>query len=208
MSEQTSLVPAPAAARLMLLDSYGLVYRSFFALPPLTTTRGMRIEAAYGFAMMVQKLIADEKPTHVIAAFDKGLPRSRVALYADYKAQRTETPDELRSQFALVRRVLATYGIPIVELDGEEADDVIATLAAQAEAQGKDVLVVTGDNDLLQIVDEHTTVLTTRRRISELARYDPAKVRERYELDPRQLPGLPRPQGRPVRQPARHPQRG
>ncbi len=189
MSEQTSLVPAvPAAARLMLLDSYGLVYRSFFALPPLTTTRGMRIEAAYGFAMMVQKLIADEKPTHVIAAFDKGLPRSRVALYGDYKAQRTETPDELRSQFALVRRVLATYGIPIVEMDGEEADDVIATLAAQAEAQGKDVLVVTGDNDLLQIVDEHTTVLATRRRVSELARYDPAAVRERYELDPRQLP--------------------
>ncbi|MEA2663133.1 MAG: polymerase [Candidatus Eremiobacteraeota bacterium] len=186
MSEQTSLVPAEA--RLMLLDSYGLVYRAFFALPELTTTRGMRIEAAYGFTMMVNKLIADEKPTHVIAAFDKGLPRSRVALYADYKAQRTETPDELRAQFALVRRVLGVYGIPIVEVDGEEADDVIATLAAQAEAQGKDVLVVTGDNDLMQIVDDHTTVLATRRRISELARYDPAKVRERYELEPRQLP--------------------
>ncbi len=189
----------------MLLDSYGLVYRSFFALPPLTTTRGMRIEAAYGFAMMVQKLIADEKPTHVIAAFDKGLPRSRVALYADYKAQRTETPDELRSQFALVRRVLATYGIPIVEVDGEEADDVIATLAAQAEAQGKDVLVVTGDNDLLQIVDEHTTVLATRRRISELARYDVGQGARALRARPAPAARLPRAQGRSVRQPARHP---
>ncbi len=190
----------------MLLDSYGLVYRSFFALPPLTTTRGMRIEAAYGFAMMVQKLIADEKPTHVIAAFDKGLPRSRVALYADYKAQRTETPDELRSQFALVRRVLATYGIPIVEMDGEEADDVIATLAAQAEAQGKDVLVVTGDNDLLQIVDEHTTVLDhapPHQRAGALRRREGARA---LRARPAPIARLPRAQGRSVRQPARHPQ--
>ena len=176
------------ADRLMLLDSYGLVYRAFFALPDLTTTRGVHINAAYGFTMMLNKLIADEKPTHVIAAFDKGLPVARLALYPQYKAQRSETDDVLRSQFPLVRQILAVYGIPIVEMDGEEADDVIATLARQATEQQREVLVVTGDLDLLQIVDANTTVLTTRRGITELGRYDEAKVRERFDLAPRQLP--------------------
>ncbi len=192
MSSQTTLElaqpPAPGTTRLMLLDTYGLVYRAFFALPDLTTTRGVHINAAYGFTMMLNKLIADEKPTHVIAAFDKGLPLARLALYDQYKAQRTETPDDLRSQWPLVRRILATFDIPVVEIDGEEADDVIATLARQAEAAHQDVLVVTGDLDLLQIVDARTTVLTTRRGITELGRYDEEKVRERFDLEPRQLP--------------------
>ncbi|MBV9408685.1 MAG: DNA polymerase I [Candidatus Eremiobacteraeota bacterium] len=190
MATQTemSIAQAPQSARLMLFDTYGLVYRAFFALPALTTTRGVPINAAYGFTMMVNKIIADEKPTHVIAAFDKGLPAARLALYPQYKAQRTETPDELRSQFALVRKILAVYGIPIVEYDGEEADDVIATLACQAEAAQQDVLVVTGDLDLLQIVDARTTVLMTRRGITELGRYTEAAVRERFDLEPRQLP--------------------
>jgi DNA polymerase-1 len=179
---------APESARLMLLDTYGLVYRAFFALPALTTTRGVPINAAYGFTMMLNRIIAEEKPTHVIAAFDKGRPSARIALYADYKAQRAETPDDLRSQFALVRKILATYGIPIIEVEGEEADDVIATLARQAEEQERDVLVVTGDLDLLQIVDARTTVLTTRRGITDLGRYDAGAVRERFELEPRQLP--------------------
>jgi DNA polymerase I len=173
---------------LMLLDTYGLVYRAFFALPALSTRNGMPINAAYGFTMMLNKLIADEKPAHVLAAFDKGMPAARVALYAEYKAQRRVMPDELRSQFALVRRILDTYRIPIVEIEGQEADDVIATLARQAEESGEQTLVVTGDLDLLQIVDERTTVLTTRRGISELGRYDPAAVRERFGLDPERLP--------------------
>ena len=179
---------APTTARLMLIDTYGLVYRAFFALPDLTTTRGVHINAAYGFTMMMNKIIADERPTHVIAAFDKGLPAARLALYPEYKAQRAETADELRSQFPLVRKILATFAIPIVEIDGVEADDIIATLATHAEAAQQEVLVVTGDLDLLQIVDARTTVLTTRRGITELGRYDEAKVRERFDLEPRQLP--------------------
>jgi DNA polymerase I len=171
----------------MLLDTYGLVYRAFFALPPLTTVRGMPINAVYGFTMMLNKLINDEKPTHVIAAFDKGLPVDRVTLYKEYKAQRDAMPDDLRSQFALVRDVLAVHHIPIVEIEGQEADDVIATLAREAEEVGEETLVVTGDLDLLQIVDEHTTVLTTRRGITDLGRYDPAAVFERFELQPNQL---------------------
>jgi len=179
---------APEGARLMLLDSYGLVYRAFFALPALTTATGVPIGAAYGFTMMLVKLIAEEKPTHIIAAFDKGLPKARLALFPQYKAQRDETPDDLRSQFALVRKILAVYGIPIKEIEGEEADDVIATLARIATEHGGRSEVVTGDLDLLQIVDDRTTVLTTRRGITELGRYDVAAVHERYELAPLQLP--------------------
>jgi DNA polymerase-1 len=172
---------------LMLLDTYGLVYRAFFALPPLTTVKGMPINAVYGFTMMLNKVIAEEKPTHVIAAFDKGMPAHRVALYKEYKAQRQTMPEDLRGQFALVRRVLDAYGIPIAEIEGQEADDVIATLAARAESEGAHNLVVTGDLDLLQIVGERTTVLATRRGITDIARYDVAAVGERFGLEPRQL---------------------
>lgn len=172
----------------MLLDTYGLVYRAFFALPGLTTTKGVPINAAYGFTMMLNKIVTDEKPTHVIAAFDKGMPAERVALYKEYKAQRVSMPDELRSQFGLVRRILDAHRIPIVEMDGQEADDVIATLARQAEEAGEQTLVVTGDLDLLQIVDDRTTVLTTRRGITELGRYDPEAVRARFGLEAGQLP--------------------
>jgi DNA polymerase-1 len=173
---------------LMLLDTYGLVYRAYFALPGLTTSTGTPINAVYGFTMMLNKLIADEKPTHVVAAFDKGMPAERVALFAEYKAQRRAMPDELRGQFALVRQVLATYGIPVVEMEGQEADDVIATLARQAREAGEQTIVVTGDLDLLQIVDDRVTVLVTRRGITELGRYDPLAVRQRFGLEPAQLP--------------------
>lgn len=172
---------------LMLLDTYGLVYRAFFALPPLSTAKGMPINAVYGFTMMLNKVLAEEKPTHVIAAFDKGMPAHRVALYAEYKAQRQAMPEDLRGQFALVRRVLDAYGIPVAEIEGQEADDVIATLAAKAEVAGARNLVLTGDLDLLQIVDERTTVLATRRGITDLARYDVAAVQERFGLVPAQL---------------------
>jgi len=194
--------PPPESARLMLIDTYGLVYRAFFALPMLTTQAGMPINAAYGFTMMLTKIIADEKPTHVIAAFDKGLPAARIKLFPEYKAQRESTPDELRPQFALVRKILATYNIPIIEVDGEEADDVIATLARLAGEAKQHVAVVTGDLDLLQIVDERTTVLTTRRGITDLGRYDTAAVRERFDLDPLQLPDYRGLKGDPS---ARHP---
>jgi DNA polymerase I len=179
--------PMPDTATVMLVDTYGLVYRAFFALPSLTTTRGVPINAVYGFTMMLTKIINDEKPTHVIAAFDRGMPQARVELFAGYKAQRTETPDDLRSQFALVRKVLATYKVPILEIDGQEADDVIATLARQSAEARQRSLVVTGDLDLLALVDDRTTVLVTRRGITDLGRYDEAAVRARFELEPGQL---------------------
>ncbi len=176
-----------APVRLMLLDTYGLVYRAFFAMPPLATSAGTPINAALGFVNMLGRIITEEKPTHIIAAFDKGKPAARMRLYDQYKAQRSSMPDELREQFPIVRRILATYGIPVVEVEGEEADDVIATLARKAEEQGHATLVVTGDLDLLQIVDQNTTILRTRRGITDLERFDPAAVRERFDLDPSQL---------------------
>ncbi|MGH7717004.1 MAG: DNA polymerase I [Vulcanimicrobiaceae bacterium] len=187
MTATASRIPPPDTATLMLLDTYGLVYRAFFALPVMTTATGMPTNAAYGFIMMLQKVLADERPTHVIAAFDKGVPRVRIERYAEYKANRQETPDDLRSQFALVRKVLAAYDIPIVEIDGEEADDIIATLAKKSEEAHQSTLVVTGDLDLLQVVDDRTTVLMTRRGITDLGRYDEAAVRERFNLEPSQL---------------------
>ncbi len=187
MSTTATRIPPPDTATLMLLDTYGLVYRAFFALPVMTTATGMPTNAAYGFIMMLQKVLTDERPTHVIAAFDKGVPRARLERYAEYKAHRQETPDDLRSQFALVRKVLAAYDIPILEIDGEEADDVIATLAKKSEEAHQRSLVVTGDLDLLQLVDERTTVLMTRRGITDLGRYDEVAVRERFDLEPSQL---------------------
>ncbi len=118
----------------MLLDTYGLVYAAFFAMKdrPLTTTRGVRIEAAYVFTTTLTKLISDEKPTHVIACFDRGLPAARIAVYEPYKAQRQTMPDDLRSQFALVRQILTAYDVPMLEIEGEEADDIIATLSLRS----------------------------------------------------------------------------
>ena len=173
--------------RVVLIDSYGLIYRAFFALPMLTTKAGQPINAAYGFTSMLNRIIAEEKPTYIVAAFDKGPPQARIDRFPAYKAHREETPDELRSQFALVRRVLEAYGIPIMEMAGEEADDVIATLARQVEGK-HEVRVITGDLDLLQIVDEHTTVVATRRGMSDLTEYNVAAVYERYALSPAQLP--------------------
>lgn len=172
---------------LMLLDVYGLVYRAFFALPPLTTSRGVPINAAYGFTLMLNRMLKEEQPTHVLACFDKGLPADRRERYPDYKAQRSSMPDDLRPQFEIVRRVLNTLKVPIIEQEGQEADDLIATLARLAREQGARTLVVTGDLDLLQMVGPGVTALVTRRGISELNRYDEAAVRERFGLEPAQL---------------------
>ena len=192
---------------LMLLDTYGLVYRAYFALPGLTTSAGTPINAVYGFTMMLNKLIADEKPTHVVAAFDKGMPAERVALYAEYKAQRRAMPDELRGQFALVRQVLATYRIPVVEMEGQEADDVIATLARQAQEAGEQTIVVTGDLDLLQIVDDRVTVLVTQARHNGARALRSARRSGTLRARTRAAARLPRPQRGPIGQPSRNSRR-
>ena len=187
------------SGRLLLLDGHSLAYRAFYALPPenFSTTTGQPTNAVYGFTSMLINALRDEQPTHVAVAFDRAAPTFRHQEYADYKANRSKAPDEFRPQVDLIREVLDALQIQQVAMDGYEADDLIATLASQAEAEGFEVLVVTGDRDVLQLVDEHVTALMTRRGISDMTRFDPAAVREKYGLTPEQYPDFAAVRGDP-----------
>ena len=178
----------PEEKRLILIDGHALAYRAFHALPDdLTTSKGELMNAVYGFTSMLLKVLEDEEPTHIAVTFDKG-PTFRHEIYDEYKAHRAKMPDELRTQMDRVRRVVETLDIPIYEQEGYEADDLLGTLARQAGSQGVDTLIVTGDMDLLQLVDERTRVLTSRWRFSDTVVYDVQGVRERYDgLEPGEL---------------------
>ncbi len=170
---------------LALLDGYSLAYRAFFALPDdLRTTTGQVTNAVYGFTTMLVKLLGEHRPDFVGVAFDRGRPAHRVALLPQYKANRSESPDDFRSQLPLIVEVLDTLAIPHVAVDGCEADDLIATYAALARGDGMDTLVVSGDRDVFQLVDDATTVLYTRRGISDTVLMDAAAVRARYGVAP------------------------
>lgn len=183
MSTTTSTEPAP----LVLLDGHSIAFRAFFALPAdLQTTTGQVTNAVYGFTLMLVKLFDDVATDRIAVCFDLGRPAFRTDLYQDYKANRQETPDDFRSQMPLIRDVLEVLRIPVVEVEGYEADDVIATLAEQATAQGLPVLVVTGDRDMLQLVDDqrHIRVMMTSRGITDTRVYDEAAVQDRYGVPP------------------------
>jgi len=174
--------------KLVLLDTNGLVYRAFFALPYFTTSDGRPTNAVYGFANMLLKVLEEEQPDYAAAAFDKPVPTFRHRAYAAYKAQRERMPDDLRPQLALSKEILQAFRIPMFEMEGYEAEDVIATLARRAAAEGLDVLVVSGDLDLLQIVRPGIRVMITSRGITETTVYDEAAVRQRFGFAPAQLP--------------------
>jgi DNA polymerase I len=187
--------PAPvthpvAERRLLLLDGHSLAYRAFFALPAenFRTGTGQTTNAVYGFTAMLINLLRDEVPTHVAVAFDVSRTTFRSERYADYKANRSTTPDDFRGQVDLIKDVLTALAIPFFAVDNYEADDLIATLATQAEAQGYQVLVTTGDRDAFQLVSDDVTVLYPTRGVSELGRIDPAAVMARYGLTPAQYP--------------------
>jgi DNA polymerase-1 len=178
----------PEGKKLVLIDGHALAYRAYHALPDdLKTSKGELTNAVYGFTSMLLNVLRDENPTHIAVTFDKG-PTFRHEIYTEYKAHRTKMPDEMRSQMDRVREVVQTLDIPIFEKESYEADDLLGTLARQAEEQGVDTLIVTGDMDLLQLVDEHITVLTSRWRFSDTVIYDVERVKERYDgLSPDQL---------------------
>jgi len=173
---------------LLLLDVYALVYRAYFALPPLTTSAGVPVNAVYGFDRMLNRVLGMERPTHIAACFDAGIPKERFDAMPSYKAQRPDMPDDLRPQFESVRAALDGYGIRAIHVEGEEADDCIATLSTRASREGIFTSIITGDLDLLQLVDDRVTVVVTRRGMTDMARYDTQAVRERFGLDPGQLP--------------------
>jgi DNA polymerase-1 len=173
--------------RLMLLDSNGLIYRGYHALPPLTTSKGELVNAVFGFCSILLRGIQDLQPEYVAACFDLPGPTFRHEQFADYKATRAPMPDDLRSQFPKVREVVAALRIPVYEMAGYEADDVIGTITRDMDARGIDTTVVTGDMDMLQIVTEHTRLMTTRQGVDSTVYYDPAKIWERFELRPNQM---------------------
>jgi DNA polymerase-1 len=173
-----------ARETLLLVDGHNLVYRAFHAMPALSNSRGEMTNAAYGFTSMLFKALNDTTPTYAIAAFDPPGPTFRHEKFPDYKAQRSRAPEELRAQFPWAREVVEALGIPIVEIPTFEADDVIGTLAQKAEAAGLDVIILTGDLDVLQLVTEHIRVFASRRGLSDTIIYDVDKVRERYGFEP------------------------
>jgi DNA polymerase-1 len=174
----------------MLLDGNSLAYRAFYALPAenFKTQGGLTTNAVYGFTAMLINLLRDEQPSHIAAAFDVSRQTFRNDKYPEYKAGRSATPDEFRGQIDITKEVLVALGITVLAEAGFEADDLIATLATQAEDEGYRVLVVTGDRDSLQLVSDDVTVLYPRKGVSELTRFTPEAVVEKYGLTPTQYP--------------------
>ncbi len=171
---------------LVLLDGHSLAYRAFHALPDtLRTATGQLTNAVYGFTSMLVKLLEERAPDTVIVAFDRGRDEVRTAAFPAYKANRAEPPEEFRPQVELIKQVLAALDITTVEVEGVEADDVLATLASRAVTEGAHAYIVTGDRDAMQLVDDGLTVLYTLRGITELAEMTPAAVEERYGVPPK-----------------------
>lgn len=175
---------------LMLLDGNSLAFRAFYALPAenFKTKNGLTTNAVYGFTAMLINLLRDEAPTHIAAAFDVSRQTFRAERFPEYKATRSATPDEFRGQIDITKEVLNALGITVLAEPGFEADDIIATLATQADEAGYRVLVVTGDRDSLQLVNTNITVLYPIKGVSTLTRFTPEAVVEKYGLTPEQYP--------------------
>ncbi|MBF4553742.1 DNA polymerase I [Corynebacterium suicordis] len=177
---------------LLLLDGHSLAFRAFYALPAqnFSTTGGQHTNAVYGFLGMFLGLMENEKPTHVGAAFDLSGPTFREESFPAYKAQRPSTPDEFKGQIGLIRRAMEALGVETLDKESFEADDIIATLATKGQEAGMRVLICTGDRDALQLVNEDVTVLYTLKGVSELHRFTPDAVEEKYGVTPTQYPDL------------------
>ena len=174
----------------MLIDGHSMAFRAFYALPTekFTTSTGQATNAIYGFLSMLATLLHDEQPTHVAVAFDVGRTTFRTEMFPDYKAQRDETPPEFISQIPILKNLLATLGITTIEKPNYEADDIIATLATTAQPLGFETLIVTGDRDALQLVNNTTTVLYPMKGVSVMHRFTPQAVQDKYGLTPEQYP--------------------
>lgn len=176
--------------KLLLIDGHSMAYRAFYALPVenFTTAMGQHTNAIYGFATMLISLIKEEKPTHVAVAFDVSRKTFRSDIFPEYKANRASTPDEFRSQMSYLHEFIDGCGIEHFQLEGYEADDLIATISKKAEKDGFEILICTGDRDSFQLVNEKTTVLYPKRGVSEMARMTPDAVIEKYGMTPEQYP--------------------
>ena len=170
-----------------VLDGSSLFFRAFYALQLPPNARGVHTNAVHGFAMMLVKLLKELTPTQIVIAFDKSRTTFRTTLYPEYKGTRDKTPEELIAQIPLLKELSATLGIPFLEMDDYEADDIIGTLATQAAEAGTETIVVTGDRDALQLIRTNLTVVLTKKGISDTRRYDTAAFEEEYGFAPIRL---------------------
>ena len=173
--------------KFVILDGSSLIFRAFYAMPPLTDSKGESTGAMVGFDNMLTKLLVEVKPDLLAIAFDRSRHTFRTERYADYKGTRKETPAELKSQIPLLKEYARVYGIAFLEKDNYEADDIIGTLSTQAAARGFDTMVVTGDRDALQLVRPNLRVMLTKKGISETKLYDEAAFKEEYGFEPLKL---------------------
>ncbi|EIE99787.1 DNA polymerase I [Saccharomonospora glauca] len=189
MSPNQNTSVANDTPRLLLIDGHSMAYRAFFAVPAdrFRTSTGQVTNAVFGFTSMLINLLRDEAPTHVAVAFDVSRKTFRSEAFADYKANRSATPDDFKGQVELIKEILAALSIPVLAKEGYEADDLIATLTTRA-GDDYEVLICTGDRDALQLVNDSVTVLYPRKGVSDLVRFDPAGVQEKYGLSPAQYP--------------------
>lgn len=172
-------------AKVLLIDAYATIYRAFFAIRSLSGVHGEPVNAVFGFTKMVQKLQVDHRPTHCAVAFDRGAPEHRLRVLPDYKAQRPPTPPDLEIQIPWIREVLAALRTPIVEIEGEEADDIIATLAVQSARTESDVCIASPDKDFMQIVSSRIRLI--RPNGKEAVFMDESGVKSRYGVLPGQM---------------------
>ncbi|WP_442595407.1 DNA polymerase I [Neobacillus sp. D3-1R] len=173
--------------KLVLIDGNSIAYRAFFALPLLNNDKGVHTNAIYGFTMMLMKILEDEKPSHLLVAFDAGKTTFRHKTFTEYKGGRQKTPPELSEQFPFIRDLLDAFSISRYELENYEADDIIGTLSKEAEEEGFKVKVISGDKDLTQLASEKTTVCITRKGITDIEEYTPDHIKEKYGLIPDQI---------------------
>lgn len=173
--------------KLVLIDGNSIAYRAFFALPLLNNDKGIHTNAVYGFAMMLMRILEDEKPTHILVAFDAGKTTFRHKTFSEYKGGRQKTPSELSEQFPFIQELLDSYGISRYQLENYEADDIIGTLSLLGEKEGFDVRVISGDKDLTQLASDKTRVGITRKGITDIEEYTPEHIKEKYGLTPDQI---------------------
>ncbi|WP_174729601.1 DNA polymerase I [Mesobacillus harenae] len=173
--------------KLVLIDGNSIAYRAFFALPLLNNDKGIHTNAVYGFTMMLMRILEDEKPTHLLVAFDAGKTTFRHKTFKEYKGGRQKTPPELSEQFPFIRELLKAYRISQYELENYEADDIIGTLSLQAEQDGFEVKIISGDKDLTQLSSDKTTVSITKKGITEIEEYTPEHILGKYGLTPKQI---------------------
>src|SRR5256885_4003116 len=174
---------------LVLIDGHAMIHRAFHAVPEdLATSKGEVVNATFGFTNLLLKAYADVNPDYMAVTFDRPTPTFRHREFAEYKAHRPTLPDIMRPQFGRIREVVEAVSIPIYEKDGYEADDIIGTLSVQAAQQGVDTVIMTGDMDTLQLVNEYVKVMAAKRGITEVTNYDVHGVKARYGLPPEKLP--------------------